>query len=60
MDKNNESKKLLNEAYKCKHADLESMLERIELAIKNSEHIDEKLKRAKIIVTSKLAANYCK
>ncbi|MDI6724487.1 MAG: hypothetical protein QMD61_07555 [Methanobacterium sp.] len=49
---------LLNEAYKCKPSDLESLLGKIELAVKKSEHVDEELLRAKLVVTSKLAANY--
>lgn len=54
------SLKLLNKAYKCKPADLEALLEKIELAIKNSENIDKTLLRAKTVVTSKLAVNNCK
>ena len=54
------SRNLLNKAYKCKHADLEFLLKEIELAIKNSEHIDKVLLRAKTVVTSKIAAYYCK
>lgn len=60
MKPKNTSQELLNKAYKCKPADLESLLEKIELAIKNSEHIDKTLLRAKTIVTSKLAVNHCK
>lgn len=51
---------LLNKAYKCKPADLESLLEEIELAIKNRGHSDKVLLRAKTVVTSKLAVYYCK
>lgn len=54
------SHNLLKEAYKCKPADLESLLEKIELAIKKSDHIDKVLLRAKTVVTSKLAVYYCK
>lgn len=51
---------LLNRAYKCRPTDLESLLEEIELAIKNSDHIDKVLLRAKTVVTSKLAVYSCK
>lgn len=60
MKPKNTSLKLLNEAYKCKPADLESLLEKIELTIKNSEHIDKTLLRAKTVVTSKIAVIHCK
>jgi hypothetical protein len=43
----NTSHDLLNKAYKCKSADLESLLEKIELAIINSNHADKVLLRAK-------------
>jgi hypothetical protein len=56
----NTSNNLLNEAYRCKPADLELLLEKIEIAIKNSENIDKALLRAKTVVTSKLAVNNCK
>ena len=56
----NIAQNLLNKAYKCKSTDLESLLKEIELAIKNSDHIDKVLLRAKTIVTSKLAAYSCK
>ncbi len=56
----NASHNLLNEAYKCKPADLEILLEKIELAIKKSNHNDKVLLRAKTIVTSKLAVYTCK
>jgi hypothetical protein len=45
----------LNEAYKCRPADLNVLLEKIETAIKNSDSADNLLFRAKTIVTSKLA-----
>ncbi len=51
---------LLDEAFKCKPDDLESMLERIELAIKNSEGEDKSLLRAKTVVTCKLASYFSK
>ena len=54
------SLKLLNDAYKCKPADLEPLLEKIEIAIKNSENNDKTLLRAKTVVTSKLAVLNCK
>jgi len=56
----NKSQNLLNEAYKCKPADLEPLLEKIEKAIQISEYVDEDLLRAKVVVTSKLAAYTCK
>ena len=56
----NAAQNLLNKAYKCKPSDLESLLKEIELAIKNSEHRDNALLRAKTVVTSKLAVYYCK
>jgi hypothetical protein len=37
----NTSHELLNKAYKCKPADLESLLEEIDLAIKISDHTDK-------------------
>ena len=48
----------LNEAYKCKPQDLEFLLKKIEFEIKNSDHADRTLLRAKMIVTSKLVL-YC-
>lgn len=54
------SNNFLNEAYKCKTSDLESLLQKIETEIKNSDHIDKNLLRAKTIVTSKLALRYSK
>lgn len=51
----NNSKKLLDAAYKCKPADLESLLKQIENAIQKSDHVDKILLRAKTVVTSKLA-----
>ena len=56
----NMTQNLLNKAYKCKPADLESLLKEIELAIKNSKHRDKVILRAKTVVTSKLAVYYCK
>lgn len=50
----------LDAAYKCKPADLEPLLHKIELEIKNSDHIDKTLLRAKTVVTSKLALHYSK
>lgn len=45
----------LDAAYKCKPANLESLLQKIEFEIKNSDHVDKNLLRAKTVVTSKLA-----
>lgn len=57
----NKAYNLLNKAYRCNPADLELLLKEIELAIKNSDYIDKiLLVRAKIVVTSKLAAYCCK
>lgn len=50
-----ELNKLLNEAYRCKPQNLESLLQKIELEIKNSNNADNILLRAKMIVTSKIA-----
>ncbi len=47
--------KILNDAYRCKPGDLEQMLQKIELEIKNSHNPDSILLRAKMIVTSKIA-----
>jgi len=58
MENNETCFNLLDMAYKCKPADLESMLERIELAIKNSELTDKSLLRAKTVITCKLASYY--
>lgn len=54
MANNNTSYYLLDKAYKCKSADLESLLDEIELVIKNSDDVDKVLLRAKTVVTSKL------
>lgn len=54
------SHNLLNKAYKCKAGNLESLLEEIELEIKNNSYNDKVLLRAKTVVTSKLAVYYCK
>lgn len=51
---------LLNKAYKCKPADLESLLEEIELTIKNSGCSNKVLLRGKTVVTSKLVVYYSK
>jgi len=50
-----ELNKILKEAYRCKPADLESLLKKIELEIKNSDNVDNMLLRAKTVVTSKIA-----
>lgn len=50
----------LDAAYKCKPHNLEPLLQKIELKIKNSDHTDKTLLRAKTIVTSKLALYYSK
>ena len=57
MKKDKKSLILLKNAYKCKNTDLESLLEKIELAIKNSSNVDDILLEAKLVVTSKLAVN---
>lgn len=57
---NNKSYNLLNKAYKCRPDDLESLLEEIEFAIKNSDQVDKVLLRAKTVVTSKLVVHSCK
>ncbi|MGF7117878.1 hypothetical protein [Methanobacterium oryzae] len=57
MENNDKSLNLLNKAYKCKSSDLEFLLEKIELAIKNSDSPDKILLRAKLVVTSKMAVN---
>jgi predicted Zn-dependent protease with MMP-like domain len=49
-----ELNKLLNEAYRCKPENLQSLLQKIELEIKNN-NADNILLRAKMIVTSKIA-----
>lgn len=49
-----ELNELLNKAYRCKPDDLESLLQKIELEIKNSNG-NNILLRAKMIVTSKIA-----
>lgn len=49
------SASFLNAAYKCKPANLEFLLVKIESEIKNRDYKDNKLLRAKTIVTSKLA-----
>lgn len=54
------SHNLLNKAYKCKPADLESLLEEIELTIKNSGCSNKVLLRGKTVVTSKLVVYYSK
>jgi hypothetical protein len=55
MNGNKVSLSFLDAAYKCKPADLEILLKKIESQIKNSDYMDNVLFRAKIIVTSKLA-----
>ena len=52
------SNNFLNEAYKCKPADLESLLLKIENEIKNKSYTDNILLRAKTVVTSKLALHH--
>ena len=54
------AKDFLDAAYKCKPTNLEPLLQKIELKIKNSDHTDKTLLRAKMIVTSKLALYYSK
>lgn len=50
-----ELNKILKEAYQCKPGDLEALLQKIELEIKNSDNADNILLRAKTVVTSKIA-----
>ena len=50
----------LDAAYRCKPSDLESLLQKIELEIKSSDHTDKTLLRAKTVVTSKLALHCSK
>ncbi len=50
-----ELNELLDEAYHCKADDLQDLLQKIELEIKNSHSTDNILLRAKMIVTSKIA-----
>lgn len=50
----------LDAAYKCKPNNLEPLLQKIELKIKNNDHTDKTLLRARMIVTSKLALYYSK
>ena len=45
----------LDEAYKCEPSNLEFLLQKIELEIKNSDNVDNILLRAKMVVTSKIA-----
>ncbi len=54
------SNDFLDAAYKCKPDNLEPLLHEIELKIKNSDHTDKILLRAKTVVTSKLALYYSK
>jgi hypothetical protein len=54
MNGNKVSLSFLDAAYKCKPADLEILLKKIESQIKNSESTDNTLFRAKTIVTTKL------
>ena len=60
MENNNKSNNLLKEAYKCKPADLESLLKKNEVTIKNSKSNNKTLLEAKLVVTSKLAVLNCK
>ena len=48
------SANFLDEAYKRKHKNLESLLQKIELEIENCKYIDKTLLKAKMIVTSKI------
>ena len=50
----------LDAAYKCKPDNLEPLLQQIELEIKNSDHANKNLLRAKTVVTSKLALYHSK
>lgn len=51
---------LLDEAYKCEPLNLEFLLQKIELEIRNSDYVNKSLLRAKTVVTSKLALYYSK
>lgn len=58
--KNDTSASFLNAAYKCRPADLESLLLKIENEIKKKDYKDNIILRAKTVVTSKLALQYSK
>ncbi|MGB9937290.1 MAG: hypothetical protein ACPK7O_06180 [Methanobacterium sp.] len=58
--KYDELNNILKEAYRCKPQNLESLLQKIELEIKNSDHVDNILLRAKTVVTSKIALSHSK
>lgn len=60
LNNNDGSISFLNAAYRCKPADLEPLLLKIENEIKNKVYKDKILLRAKTIVTSKLALQYSK
>ncbi|MDI6723273.1 MAG: hypothetical protein QMD61_01355 [Methanobacterium sp.] len=51
----NISNSLLDEAYRCKHVELKSLLGKIESEINDRGYADRILLRAKMIVTSKMA-----
>jgi hypothetical protein len=55
INNRNISNNLLDEAYRCKHVELKSLLGRIESEIDHREYSDNILLRAKMIVTSKMA-----
>jgi hypothetical protein len=57
---NNISNTFLDAAYKCKPANLESLLVKIENEINSKDYKDNILLRAKTVVTSKLAVYYSK
>ncbi len=50
------SEELLKKARECKGEDFEELLKEIEVAIKKSEEKDEKLLRAKIAITARIAS----
>lgn len=60
INTNDISNNFLNAAYKCKPADLEALLLKIENEIKNKDYKDNNLLRAKTVVTSKLVLYYSK
>ncbi len=60
ISNNNVSNTILDAAYKCKPANLESLLVKIENEIKSKDYRDNILLRAKTVVTSKLVLYYSK
>ncbi len=56
----NESKDLLKKARECKGGDFKKLLKEIEEAIEKSEEHDEKLLRAKKIITARMSSRRSK